>query len=156
MIIAGDFAWGKPAPYRRRINCRHIHFVMGNHDKTKACENTFGTIRDTMTVKITDGDTRHDKVVVTHYPNMYWDGSHRGYYHVYGHIHGQREQYLDMIEPERRSMDVGVDNIYRLFGYYGPISENQLYGVLGDRQGHDNLDFYREYQKQLYKDRGLE
>jgi len=155
LVIAGDFAYGKPSKYRAKINCKHIHFVMGNHDRVKASENAFGTVRDTMTVKITDGAERRDKVVVTHYPNFYWDGSHRGYYHVYGHVHGQREDYMDMVEPERRSMDVGVDNIYRLFGYFGPISESQIYEVLGDRKGHDQLDHYREYQKQLYRSRNL-
>ena len=38
-----------------------------------------------------------------------------------------------MLEPKGKSLDVGVDNIYKLFGEYRPISINEIIKLI-DRQ----------------------
>lgn len=151
LFIVGDFAWSKPGRYRPKINSRYVKLIRGNHDPFQKCLSAFGAVPDIARTKIRNNThTDHFKVFLTHYPTMYWDGSHRGVCHLYGHTHGQREEYLDLLEPERRALDVGVDNLYRLYGNYNPISEYDVYDYMNNRKGHDNLDFYREYQKDLH------
>lgn len=156
LIIVGDFADDSPGKYRAKIKCRHIRFVLGNHDRKQKTANVFGEIPEVIRTRVSSVDGRdHIKLFVTHYPGFYWDGSHRGWGHVYGHTHGQREEYLDMLEPQRRAMDVGVDNVYRLYGYYGPISEIKVYEYMARRSGHDDVRFYHDYQADLYQRQGL-
>lgn len=57
-----------------------------------------------------------------------------------------REDYLDNIWPDRRSMDVGMDVAYDMFGEFRPFSELEVYSRLIARKGHDPLDFYKQWQ----------
>lgn len=156
LIILGDFAWSKPGRYRALIHCKHVRFVLGNHDKVQATANVFGQIPEMLRTKVYDRKGNdHMKVVCSHYPQIYWDGSHRGWGHLYGHTHGQREDVLDDLFPQRRSLDVGVDNVYRVWGYFGPVSEVDVYEYLARRSGHDDVRFYDDYQIKLYMERNL-
>jgi hypothetical protein len=49
------------------------------------------------------------------------------------------EDYLDSMWPERRSMDVGVDNAFRIFGEYRPFSEYDILNLLSTRKGHHRI-----------------
>lgn len=156
LIIAGDFAFDKPGRYRQQILCKHVKLIRGNHDRLEKSRNVFGTVVDELHTKAYNkSGNDFVKLFITHYPNWFWDGSHAGWAHLYGHTHGMRETYMDSIEPQRRAMDIGVDNIYRLYGNYQPLSEIQIYDYMAVRSGHDDLRFYKDYQMGLYLDRGL-
>jgi calcineurin-like phosphoesterase family protein len=156
LIICGDFAWDKPGKFRQQIKCKHIKLIMGNHDSQTKCANVFGQVYDQYTTKIRSADKQNYlKVVCSHYPHAYWDGSHKGWGHVYGHVHGQREHDLDLLFPGRRALDIGVDNLHSLFGSYRPISEVELYKYFMDRPGHDQVSHYIKYQEELYQNRGI-
>lgn len=154
LIVAGDFAFDHPGKYRAKIKCKTVGLIRGNHDKYLVSVNTFGEVPDVFRTKARMPND-YFKVFISHYPHSYWDGSHRGWAHVYGHCHGQREEFLDDLFPGRRAMDVGVDNIYRLYGYFGPISEQTLYEYMAPREGHDDIRYYHDYQAGLYAERGL-
>jgi calcineurin-like phosphoesterase family protein len=64
-----------------------------------------------------------------------WDGSHRGNVQLYGHSHANAEAKLDQMMPDRRSMDVGVDNAFRLLGEYRPFSLEEISQIMDDRNG---------------------
>ena len=49
-----------------------------------------------------------------HYPMREWYGSHHGCLHFHGHSHGNLPYY-------KNSLDVGVDNAYKLLGSYRPF-----------------------------------
>jgi calcineurin-like phosphoesterase family protein len=135
LVIVGDFCKEKPGLYRPRIRCRHIQFILGNHDKEKKIRAVFGgNVWQQRMVKV--GDQR---VWCSHFPTCYWDRSHYGVAHAYGHLHynREREQAMDKGMPGRRSMDVGVDAAKTLFGEYKPISSGLFFGMLSDRKGHD-------------------
>lgn len=146
LVIAGDFAWKRPGYWRQQIRCRNVVLILGNHDKEAKCRNVFGgNLYHVRLFKILD-DVR---VFVSHFPHAFWDGSHRGSLHVYGHCHNQREEYLNAIWPDRRSMDVSPDSAYKLFGEWRPFTDEEVNDILGQRVGHDELVFYREYQEKL-------
>ena len=140
LYIIGDFCYrpNNVMSYRKLIKCKDIWLIMGNHDKRSTCELAFGKdlVRDSITIK--HGPPEDRKLVyLQHFPVAYWDKSHYGSYHAYGHTHSQREDQLDLAFPQRRSKDVGVDQVYKDHGYYGPISVETFLDSLKDRAGHD-------------------
>ncbi len=143
LYILGDFAFTRPHYYRNLIQCDNVKFVIGNHDDPIQSAEAFGSIPDLLVAPLSNGYNSY----CTHYPMAFWDKSHKGSYHFYGHMHAQREQFLDCMFPERRSIDVGIDNAYRLKGISEPFSELELLDILGDRKGHDDLQFYIDYRE---------
>lgn len=124
------------------INCWNRHLIFGNHDHPFLKKEGFCTSQDTLLLKAED-----KLIFLSHYAHAYWPSSHVGGYHLYGHTHAAREETLDTIWPERRSMDVGVDNAYRLLGDYRPFSFDEVMEILKDRKGHDDLEFYKQLDK---------
>jgi calcineurin-like phosphoesterase family protein len=143
--INGDFAFKRPQYWRGRIRCKNITFCIGNHDKPLASKSAFGTVHQHCIVRLDCGE----RAFLCHYPTAYWPSSHHGIYHFYGHCHDQRESTLDALFPDRRSMDVGVDVAYRLFGKHRPFTEPELMELLKDRKGHDQVEFYRELRGEV-------
>ena len=136
LVIVGDFCHSKPGRYRPRITCRHIDFILGNHDSEAKIRNVFGgNVWQQRMIKLTTGD----KVWCSHYPTCFWDMCHWGAYHAYGHIHYNpiRESMMDRGMPGRRSMDVSVDAAKRLLGDWRPFSEIEFLYLLDGQTGHD-------------------
>ena len=97
----GDFAWKVPIPFIKRIKCKNIHIVIGNHDK-------LSRFKDCQNVKIYTGfvDTTifSQRVTLCHYPMRSWRASCHGAWHLHGHTHG------NILDPIRNTLDVGIDN----------------------------------------------
>lgn len=146
--ILGDFA-REPGKYRARIKCKHVYFTRGNHDPYQKCKNVFGHIPYMRIIKLRKEHGKSLQCVVSHAPQVFWEGSHNGWAHVYGHTHGQRELWMDQhMGTERRSTDVGIDNLRRVNGDYFPPSEVELYDMFMARKGHDLPAYYDELRKQ--------
>lgn len=139
LFCLGDFAARGVESWVGRIVCKNKHLIYGNHDKNSAGR-YFKTAEAVTEIKIGE-----HKVWLSHYAHAYWPASHYGSFHLYGHNHAQREATLDAIWPDRRSMDVGVDNIHRLLGEFRPISDIEVLSLLGNRIGHDPVEFYRQF-----------
>jgi calcineurin-like phosphoesterase family protein len=142
LIIVGDFAWRNPGRWRQRINVKNVHLIMGNHDRANYAKH-FSIVRDVRMYRL--GPERY-KCWASHYPHVFWPASHYGSFHVYGHCHWQREEYLDVIWPKRRSMDVGIDAAYQIFGEYRPFSELEIIELLQHREGHHDVNHERYVQ----------
>jgi calcineurin-like phosphoesterase family protein len=144
LFVLGDFAWRGAESFLRSIACKNIHLIIGNHDRANAAK-LFKSAEKTDEVKIGQGETKY-KVWLSHYPHAFWPASHYNSLHLYGHVHAEREEWLDAALPGRRSMDVGVDNAYRLLGEYRPFSEFEILSILSDRPGHDPVKYYHDRQ----------
>jgi calcineurin-like phosphoesterase family protein len=156
IIILGDFS-AQPGKYRAQIKCRHVSLVRGNHDPYQKCVNVFGDFPYIRHTKVRKGDAKLN-VVLSHCPMAYWDGSHKGWGHLYGHTHGQREATLDgAFGTNRRAFDCGVDHLRNYFGSYRPISEECVYTMFMQGLGHDKVQFYHTLQaerdKRFFNDR---
>lgn len=149
LVLVGDFGHKRIPYWRSRIRCRHITYVLGNHDKSSKIKRAFGgEVYQYRVMKFFD-----TKLVVCHFPMMYWEGSHVNWMHVYGHVHNQREAYLDWVWPQRRSMDVCPESAAVLYGEWRPHSDEEIYDRLKDRKGHDALGFYHRFQDRLVEER---
>ena len=157
LVIAGDFCGPKASAekWRQKISCRNIWFILGNHDKRGKMERAFGVnnVRDTMLLKL---GTQEDRKLVwcSHYPHCHWPHSHYGSYHIYGHVHSRKEDELNHMMPHRRSMDVGVDNIWEMFGTARPIEAWGLFGTLLFRLGHGIIDKKDRWKNRDYQEAG--
>lgn len=139
----GDFAWpAKIGGYKNRIKCKQMFVIRGNHDKKNALEKNFKVVCDTKEIKL-DGH----KVFMSHYPHLYWPSSHYGSIHLYGHLHYYREDLIDKMMPDRRSMDVGIDAAFHKFGEYRPFTEKEVLELLS-KPGHHNVEYEREKDRE--------
>jgi calcineurin-like phosphoesterase family protein len=144
LYLLGDFAFKNPGRWKKEIQCNNIFLIVGNHEPSATkLQNVFGgnvaLIKD---VKCCGVHT-----VLCHYPMAYWDRSHYGSYHLYGHLHlsWERERMMDRLsrptidEPgQRRSMDVSPEASLHHFGEYRPFNEEDVHEILSVREGHDD------------------
>lgn len=143
LFILGDFCWGRPGKYRMKIKCKDIRYILGNHDKLQETQSVFGQVHTVLKTRIVaEDELAYGKAVLCHFPMAFWDASHNKSWHLYGHTHGSREETLDAAFPGRQAMDVGLDNIKRLYGCYRPINENEVFDYMAARTGHDHKEFY--------------
>lgn len=138
LFILGDVCWRAEESWMKKIVCKNVHVIYGNHDRPKIGR-FVKTAEDVAEVKIGG-----HYVWLSHYPAAYWPRSHHGSFHLYGHMHAAREATLDAAFPGRRSMDVGVDNAKRLLGHYRPFIEDEVIAILSNRPGHDPVDWYKQ------------
>jgi len=140
----GDFCFWKKTDaarrarrYRERINCRNVFLVAGNHDIPETRE-AFDASYDYREIKVQSKD-----IVMSHYALCFWNKSHYGSWMLYGHAHGTAERWLDVYMSGRLSMDVGVDNAYKILGEYRPFSFREISSIMENRRGFriDGNDF---------------
>lgn len=130
LYMLGDFAWkaSKYGHYRQRLNVRKFHVVRGNHDAPSLAKHC-STFEHMLFRKFRLRPLDHEpiKVHMCHWPLLSWDSLHYGGVHLYGHSHGTYEDELEKIYPNRRAMDVGIDNIHFLTGEWRPINLEEIY-----------------------------
>ena len=134
----GDYCWGPRGKgivdvarrYREAINCRHVNLIWGNHDY-RDIGHLFERTYDRYRLK-----WQGERIILCHCAHAVWEDSHRGGWNLYRHSHTTAEEALDQFMPQRRSMDVGVDNAFRIFGEYRPIALEEIRDLFRTRTGH--------------------
>lgn len=96
------------ANLRKRISCKDVHLVPGNHDKDWA-QPAVGwafTVEKPITV-LKIGKL---KLVLSHFPMADWQSMSHGSIHMHGHIHSRGMQYNELNRMQGLyRYDVGVD-----------------------------------------------
>lgn len=108
VYFLGDFAYkcNNPNEVRDLVSKLNgnIHFICGNHDKLLKdfkFRSFFKSIKQYD--EIEDNGRR---VILLHYPMEDWNGKYRGSYHLYGHVHNNKEAISGHIQNR---FNVGVD-----------------------------------------------
>lgn len=126
LYYLGDFAFGGHTnipSYRHSLACDTIHLCKGNHDHhIDKYANLFTSIQDVMYLKYPPIE-----IFMSHYSHRVWLGSHKGHIHLYGHSH-------DSIPDHGKSMDVGVDVAYRMYGEYRPFSIEEIMQIMNKKE----------------------
>lgn len=130
LFVLGDFCWRAGESYLRRIRCKHVHLLIGNHDKMSHAR-LFKTCEHAAEIRIDN-----QKLWLSHYAHAYWPASHRGSIHLYGHNHNAYEAILDTSFPGRRSMDACVENAFEIFGEWRPFAQQEIFDLMLPRPGH--------------------
>lgn len=148
----GDFAMpGRHADYftacrnyRNRINCKNVYYIFGNHDGAE--------LESLFRIPEAHGQRFYDCVphavinkvqfFLSHYSNVVWNKNHRGAIQLYGHSHSEAEPWVDKNMKGHRSMDVGVDNAFKILGEYRPFSFDEIMSIMNKRNGHNTGDHH--------------
>lgn len=132
LFCLGDWSFGgidSIESFRKRLACPNIHLLFGNHDhhiedEKKGLQRLFSSVQYYKEIVV---GTRH--LVLSHYSHRVWNRSHFGAFHLYGHSHSNLEKM-----PNGKSMDVGVDNAFKLLGEYRPFSFQEVASFLNERE----------------------
>ena len=135
--ILGDIGFGYKGNYketirqfREAIHCKIVNIVKGNHDRGSIGEffsNCHEKIPNTVECVI-EGQS----FLFSHQMDQYASVLHPTI-HCYGHSHAYYEVERDKTHPRRRSIDVGIDNAFRLFGNYRPFLLNEVIEIVNKR-----------------------
>lgn len=115
LYILGDFAFGGVDTYlfREQINCKHVHYICGNHSNKhgKEFDPYMKNGKRVSSLFASYGfykEIFHEKTpfILFHYPISSWNHMSKGSVHLYGHCHSAPE---DRFQNGGRSMDVGLD-----------------------------------------------
>lgn len=147
--------------FRKQIICKNLHILYGNHDqhiKNNAeigiPKEDWGTLeyleipydpykqfnnkrylrtRDLFSSTDWVSEIKFGKhsFYNCHCKHAIWPGSHKGVIHLYGHSHGHAEDWII-----GKSMDVGLDNAYKLLGEYRPFSMEEIIQYMSSRDVH--------------------
>jgi calcineurin-like phosphoesterase family protein len=132
LIHLGDWSFGgfdSIVEFRRKINCKNIHLILGNHDhhiknnKDNSCS-LFSSVNEYMhlDLKVPNGELVDEyKFILMHYPIASWDGMNKGAIHLHGHVHLPP----DLRIHDGKSMDVGVDG-----NELNPIELNEILDIM--------------------------
>lgn len=156
LIHVGDFMLGpkkdagsvsmanyryKVTTYRNKINCKWVGMLWGNHDHPESLKGLFewSGLMGRIELPKHSAELGLDKpicIVLAHYAQLVWDESHRGAINLYGHTHSEIEKYADALMPERRAMDIGVDNAKKVLNEYRPFSLREILDIMKYRGGY--------------------
>lgn len=113
LIHLGDVSWGERTNlvnFRNALHVNEIYVCVGNHDDEDDLKAVFGADKVAERWKVVkDGPGGARTAICDHYPGHSWDGSHKGVWHAYGHVHNNlRTRHLT--NPGwLLSFDAGVD-----------------------------------------------
>ena len=132
--ILGDVAFSGASQvleYRRRIVCRNVHLVRGNHDhhvpvpgerdfdEKRVLHDAFSSVCDYAEIQMTNSPL----IVATHYPLASWNKDSRNL-HLHGHLHSRHGSHVTpgAYAGVYNRVDVGVDGSPG----YAPYSVSEL------------------------------
>lgn len=131
LFHTGDWSFGEKNSainFRRRLYCKNVHLIFGNHDKVLETDTSlhgyFCSVQHYKEIYV-DGEM----ICLFHYKQSVWNKSHRDSYHLYGHSHSTAEHIVN-----GKSMDIGVDNAFKLLGEYRPFSFDEVQKMLKNRK----------------------
>lgn len=122
VYIVGDVSLNNKLPIEKYLAQLkgHKHLIRGNHDgrlldNQKAME-YFDSVDDIL--EINDEGRR---VCMCHYPMAEWPGYYRGSWHIYGHIHNNKNEAFYIMKDKERALNAAV-----AINNYMPVTFNEL------------------------------
>lgn len=141
LYFLGDFCFKdhRLTPFwRSQIECDNINWITGNHDeKAYLYKEHFKRVVSVLDIKELD-----ISFFLSHYKHAVWNKFHHGRIHLYGHSHSSAEHW-----EIGRSMDVGIDNAYKLLGEYRPFQLEEVVEFMSKREIHE-VDHHGKHTNQ--------
>lgn len=155
LIHLGDWSFGGIEniwKFRERIVCKNIIEILGNHDhhiaNNRELPNCWVRSKDGKRVSLENSTSDWDEIATAqdifdhevyaylelvvsssvtgkktynlmHFPLSVWNKGHHNRIMLHGHCHGS-------FQHPGRSLDVGVDKAFELFGEYRPFSQQDI------------------------------
>lgn len=124
LYILGDYSFKmtalEAAALRKKIVCKRVHIVPGNHDKDWT--NSLVARAFIVELPITVLKENKRKFVLSHFPMADWQSMSHSSIHLHGHIHSEGSTYNEMNRMQGLyRYDVGVDA-----NGYAPVSMDEI------------------------------
>jgi calcineurin-like phosphoesterase family protein len=126
LYCLGDFAIRKESvsQYRKRINCKNVHLILGNHDHANYCWSNFTSVNTYQEIR------RDGKIIIMcHYPFAAWNKKRYGSFCLHGHCHGTYVPGLPKETSNGLCLDVGVD-----VHSFSPISLMEVIDIMNEKE----------------------
>ena len=128
----GDWSFGgfhKINEFRRKIKCKNVHLILGNHD-VHIARNKQGVAGNFSSVAhYRELEIEGQKIVMSHYPMIVWNNHFHGAWMLFGHCHGS----LDVKHLNgRKTMDIGID----IHPEFRPYSFEELKEIMDKKSIH--------------------
>ena len=136
----GDFCMGgtRPKDWLPRLNGK-IHLIRGNHDPHVE-DQGFASVQNYKELNI-----QGKKITLLHFPMRAWNGSHKGTWHLFGHVHGTMTvQYGRKGVKDAMAIDAGVD-----CHDYTPVSFEQVCKMMSKHAEFLRVQFLKDPGKEL-------
>jgi len=114
------------------INCENVIMLYGNHDNPKRFEEIDGYPANKLLYHGYYLELSINKQIIccSHYPMFHWNYQSDGSFMLHGHTHGDEPSNILKEIHKYKSLDVGIDNYYNIFGTYDVFSLNQIQELL--------------------------
>jgi calcineurin-like phosphoesterase family protein len=130
LYILGDVAFTADSKvvedFLSQINCMVV-VIKGNHDSRKVWKRVqhhkLLACKDYDEIKMASGQT----ACLFHFPIHAWHKQGYGSYHLHGHTHAN-------YEGVGKSLDVGIDNAYKLYGEHRLFTEQDIEAYMATRE----------------------
>lgn len=139
----GDWSFGgfqNIWEFYKRINCNNIHLILGNHDHHIANNKHLGPFEGyaqdlfKSVSRVLYKTMGGEDFVLCHYAMRTWDKAHKGSIMLYGHSHGSLPDYKTPDSKDAyKTMDVGIDVAYQMFGEYRPFHLDEILKIMKNR-----------------------
>ena len=138
-----------------------IHLILGNHDphirdnntytrpydknqRPALLKNLFASVQNYKELTLSSAEGDRYNFVLCHYPMRVWNNCSKGTIMLHGHCHGNLGAYVDVDGTKPyKSMDVGVDPMFELFGQYRPISLTEVLYIMEKRKVLNDIDHHK-------------
>lgn len=132
LVLMGDTMMGDKnyEQFLGSINCKNVIILLGNHcnrGKLLGVSHKLLYVGDYLELNI-EGQI----ICCSHFPMFNWNYQDDGSYHLHGHLHGDENSIIKEIH-KYRSVDVGIDSYYNMFGEYSLFSFEQIKEILKDK-----------------------
>lgn len=131
LIHNGDVSFGGQQNIGRffdALRVKNIIWIEGNHDHHMSkWINHPKVFRHGKLLNVNIND---QNIVLCHYPLCEWYKMEDGSWNLHGHLHGDENEIMRLIHSKYKSLDVGIDNYYKSYGYYYPYSFEEINNLL--------------------------
>jgi calcineurin-like phosphoesterase family protein len=132
LFFLGDISFGGRSRTRnildkfRTYKIKNITYIYGNHDiNNRNIINNSKIISSAEDIKLIKFNVYEEKkkAILCHYPLRSWSG--KDTIMIHGHSHGE-------ISPYHNSIDISIDNAFKLFRQYRPFVDTEITEIIKD------------------------
>jgi calcineurin-like phosphoesterase family protein len=128
LVLLGDTIMGEKdyKLFLDNLICNNIIIIFGNHCNRGKLIKTYNEsdkliyIGDYLELSI-----EKQIICCSHFPMFNWNYQDDGSFHLHGHLHADENKIVEEIH-KFRSMDVGIDSYYKMYGEYSLFSLNDI------------------------------
>lgn len=131
LVLMGDTIMGEKnyEQFLSSLICKNIIVLYGNHCNIGKLQNASTLYQGYYLELNIEGQI----ICCSHHPFFNWNYQDDGSFHLHGHLHSDENPIIKEIH-RYKSMDVGIDNYYKLFGEYSLFSFEKVCELLKNKK----------------------